>query len=52
MKPRAWSLRTMAEPTRPRWPATKILADLSERKEDEVASVERRREITIESMGI
>lgn len=40
MKPREWSLRTMAEPTRPRWPATKIFADLSEKKEGEVASAD------------
>ena len=33
VKPMDWSLRTMAEPTRPRWPATKILADLLEKKE-------------------
>lgn len=39
MKPRERSFRTMAEPTRPRWPATKILADFSERKEHE--SVEK-----------
>lgn len=28
----------MAEPTRPRWPATKTLADLSERKESAIYS--------------
>lgn len=28
MNPREVNFRTMAEPTSPRWPATKILADL------------------------
>ncbi|KAF2321596.1 hypothetical protein GH714_000575 [Hevea brasiliensis] len=35
VKPRAWNLRTIVDPTRPRWPATKILEDLLERKDDE-----------------
>lgn len=35
VKPKDWSLPSMAEPTRPRWPATKILADLLEKKESE-----------------
>lgn len=40
MKPRERSLRTMAEPTKPRWPATKILADLSAKKENEPVNEE------------
>lgn len=35
VKPRWVSFRTRAEPTRPRWPATKILADLSSVKGSE-----------------
>jgi hypothetical protein len=37
VKPWDWSLRTIAEPTRPRCPATKIFADLSVRKSEESA---------------
>ena len=33
----------MAEPTRPRWPATKIFADLLEKKE----SVERKKKVKL-----
>lgn len=32
MNPRVLSFRTMADPTRPRWPATKTFADFSARK--------------------
>lgn len=44
MKPRVLRRRWTAEPTRPRWPAMKILADLSERKEEgDSASASRTR---------
>jgi hypothetical protein len=33
VKPSERRRRTMAEPTRPRWPATKTLASLSARKD-------------------
>jgi hypothetical protein len=36
VKPRWWSFRTMAKPTRPRWLATKIFANLSLENDDPV----------------